>query len=286
MSYSNGLYIISGCSGRQAQRGGNRVCRWDPTDYNANSTAQYVWAMELTAGLDLRGDERALDIGCGDGKITAQIAGRLPNGSALGIDLSSEMIEFARACHPPDEVPNLTFRAMDARDLQFEGEFDHIVSFACLHWIADHRPAIAGMKRSLKPGGRILIQCGGKGNAAGIIEVAHSITAEPEWEPFFQDFRFPYGFYDPDEYAMLLMDAGLLPLRVVLIDKDMTQTGRAGLLGWVRTTWLPYLDRVPDAMRERLAEEITDRYIAERPLDDEGLVHVGMKRLEVEALNP
>ena len=71
--------------------------KWNPEDYHHNSSVQLSWARELITKLDLKGDERILDIGCGDGKITASIASTAPNGSVLGIDSSHEMISFAES---------------------------------------------------------------------------------------------------------------------------------------------------------------------------------------------
>jgi trans-aconitate methyltransferase len=261
------------------------MVKWDPEDYSKSSSAQLKWAMELIAGLELHGNERILDIGCGDGKITAEIACHTPNGSVLGIDQSIEMICFARKTYLLDQILNLDFRVIDAGNLDFDKEFDLIVSFACLHWITNHQPVVDGLKRSLKPNGQILIQCGGKGNAADLVEVIEKVISESEWNQYFIDFYFPYGFYGPDEYIIMLKNAGLLPLRVELISKDMTQIGRDGLMSWIRTTWMPYLERVPDTRKNHFVEEVTDRYLAAHPLDKAGIAHMTMKRLEIEARN-
>ncbi|MHB1459457.1 MAG: class I SAM-dependent methyltransferase [Armatimonadota bacterium] len=261
------------------------MVKWDPVDYNKSSSAQLKWAMELINVLKLYGNERILDIGCGDGKVTSEIAHQMPNGSVLGIDQSNEMISFARDTYLPNEIQNLDFRVMDASNLVFNEEFDLIVSFACLHWITDHQPVVDGIKRSLKPNGRVLIQCGGKGNAADIIKVINEVITQSEWNQYFMNFIFPYGFYGPDEYVIMLKDAGLLPLRVELISKDMTQIGRDGLMSWIRTTWMPYLECIPNTKRNNFIEEITDRYLTEHPLDEAGITHLTMKRLEIEAIN-
>ncbi len=96
---------------------------WDPEDYHRSSTGQQRMAMELLSGVQLSGDERILDIGCGDGKITAYIAGLVPHGSALGIDQSTDMIAFARRAFPMEEYPNLSFQMGDASRLNFREEF-------------------------------------------------------------------------------------------------------------------------------------------------------------------
>src|SRR4051812_17689039 len=130
---------------------------WNAQDYARNSSQQQIWARELIAKLNLRGGERLLDIGCGDGKVTAELASMLPRGSAVGVDVSREMIGFANDNFAPDDSPNLSFARMDASNLTFEREFDVIFSNAALHWIRDHRPVLRGIARSLRPGGRILL---------------------------------------------------------------------------------------------------------------------------------
>ena len=130
--------------------------KWDPKVYDKSSSAQKIWAEEVISKIKIKGDERVLDIGCGDGKITAHIASLLPQGSVLGIDSSAEMVRFAQSRFPFSSWPNLSFRYADARDLHLSGEFDLIVSFAALHWVLDHRPVLEGIKRSLKPGGRLM----------------------------------------------------------------------------------------------------------------------------------
>ncbi|MBN1671691.1 MAG: methyltransferase domain-containing protein [Kiritimatiellae bacterium] len=257
--------------------------QWDAQDYHGSSGAQQKWARELLPKLRLAGHERLLDIGCGDGKVTAELAAHLPDGSVLGIDNSAEMIGFAQAHFPPARFPNLRFQIADAARLDFDAEFDVVFSNACLHWVRDHRPVLAGIARSLRPAGRVLLQMGGRGNAADILTLVEPMIAGAEWGGWFRGFQFPYGFHGPDEYRGWLEAAGFRRHRVELIPKDMTQAGRDALCGWIRTTWLPYTQRVPEARRRAFVEELADRYLAEHPPAGDGLVHVGMVRLEVEA---
>ena len=88
---------------------------WDALDYEKSSSVQQMWARELIAKLDLKGDERVLDIGCGDGKITAEIAAKLKNGTVVGIDSSYEMIQLAQARHAKGDLANILFSEHDAR---------------------------------------------------------------------------------------------------------------------------------------------------------------------------
>jgi trans-aconitate 2-methyltransferase len=259
---------------------------WDPEDYQKGSGEQQKWARELIAKLSLRGDERVLDIGCGDGKVTAEIARFLPNGTVLGIDSSEEMVCFAREHLGPGMYPNLSFEVEDARRLTFREEFDIVFSNATLHWVIDHRPVLRGIRRSLKPGGRLLAQMGGRGNAAGVVAILAKMAKDKRWTPNFTGFRFPYGFHGPEKYERWLKAAGLRPIRVELIRKDMVHGGRAQLAGWLRTTWLPYTQRIPEAERARFVDELVVRYEEVYPPDADGSIHVGMVRLEVEARRP
>lgn len=256
--------------------------KWDPGDYEKSSSAQYGWAMDLVSRLDLRGDEKVLDIGCGDGKITAQVAYRLPKGEVLGIDLSKDMIDFARGKYASETNSNLSFQRGDASELDFNEEFDLVVSFACLHWIKDHLPVLRGIRRCLVPTGRVLLQFGGKGNAEKLLAITQDLIRDEKWSCYFKDFSFPYHFYGPVEYRDWLKQAGLKAKRVDLAPKDMIHEGKKGLEGIIRNTWLPYTERLPEKLRPEFVSEIADKYIGMHPLV-EGQAHVRMARLEVEA---
>ena len=265
--------------------GDKTLYKWDPCDYNTQSLNQQQWAQELIQKLALKGNERILDIGCGDGKVTAQIARHVPSGSVMGIDSAESMIFFAREKFPEVEYSNLAFQNMDAKELNFNEEFDIVFSNASLHWVIDHLPVLKGIKKSLKPSGKILLQMGGTGNAASIFEVLDKLLKDERWSRFFKDFSFPYGFYSPEEYKVWLDEAGLEIKRIELIPKDMKLKGKEGLSGFIRSTWLPYTLRIPEDLRTKFIDSVTEKYLEEHNIDKKGIVHIGMIRLEVEAEN-
>jgi trans-aconitate 2-methyltransferase len=262
--------------------------RWDAEAYARNSTAQQQWALELIAMLDLNGGESVLDIGSGDGKVTAEIARRVPRGRVVGLDSSEDMVRLARAAFPSASWPNLRFQEGDARTLELHEElheqFDVVFSNATLHWVKDHRPVLSGAARCLRRGGRVLLQMGGRGNGAQVFEAAEAMAASKEWERWFRGFEFPWGFHAPEEYSAWCRDAGLTPRRVELLPRTMRQNGAEGLAGWIRTTWMPYTGRVPEDRREAFIREAVARYLAAHPAKADGTVEVAMVRLEVDAV--
>jgi trans-aconitate methyltransferase len=261
-----------------------RAYRWNSEDYARHSSAQQEWALELLTKLGLQPGEQVLDIGCGDGKVTAAIAARLPGGGALGLDSSPEMVDLARRSYPPNRHPNLRFQLGDALALDFEERFDAVFSNATLHWVRDHLRVLRAVARALKPGGRLLFQMGGRGNGEEVLRKLEELSWEPPWKAWLAGFPCPWSFYGPEEYRGWLRQAGLQARRLELIPKQMRQQGAAGLAGWIRTTWLPYTEAVPPEHREELVARIVDRYLRVHPPDADGAVTVEMVRLEVEAV--
>lgn len=261
------------------------VAVWNAAEYAANSAVQQCWARELIDRVDLRGQELVLDVGCGDGKVTAEIARVLPYGRVLGIDNSPEMMAFAQAKYPPTKIANLKFQLCDARKIGSAlGIFDLIFSNAALHWVDDHEAVLSGAASVLKPGGRLVISCGGKGNADDVFLALRPELRGQRWRAYFRKLPAPYFFYAPGDYEKWLAKWGFEIKHLRLASKDTTYAGADGFAAWLRTTWLPYVQRVPENLREHFIAAVTRRYLAKHPPDSKGMVHVRMVRLEIEAV--
>ncbi len=257
---------------------------WNADEYAKHSSAQEKWAMELLVKLKLKGHENVLDLGCGDGKITAEIAGIIKDGLVVGVDNSKAMINLAQEKYPVKKYKNLVFRVMDVKRLIFDEKFDVVFSNAALHWVDDHGKVLEGINRSLKPGGRFLIQTGGTGNAAAAFETLKEMAALDEWQQYLKDAESPYNFLSDKDYERLMPEKGFKPLRIELLKKDMVHNGIEGLKGFIRTTWLPFTSRIPEEKREQFITETAQHFIMKYPPDKEGNVHIGMVRLEAEAI--
>ncbi len=261
--------------------------RWNAADYAANSFVQQTWARELIARLNLRSEEHILDVGCGDGKVTAELARAVPRGTVVGIDASAEMIGFARKTFPASQISNLKFQICDARKINAAiagAPFNLVFSNAALHWVDDHEKILRGAAAVLKPGGRLVVSCGGKGNAHEVFLALRPEMRLKRRREFFRKMPMPYFFYAPGDYEKWLPKSGFKIHSLQLAPKDAAYTGADGFATWLRTTWIPYVQRVPENLREEFIAAVTQRYVAKHPPDAAGKVHVRMVRLEIEAV--
>ncbi len=263
--------------------------KWDPEDYYKHSYPQYAFALGLVERLRLVGNERILDIGCGDGKITAELAAHVSHGSVLGIDASADMIAFAQNMFPPSAYPNLSFCYGDAAKLTFRQEFDVIVSFACLHWTEDLAMVLQGIRQSLAPGGRFAAQLMVKRlttkerSGSPLHQARREIMGRPAWREYFRGFKKQGTVYRAGEYERILREAGFTPCRVELVTQDVTHPGTDALKGCARATWHRYTSRIPAKHRDAFLDEVVQRFVELHPLDSDGQIHIRMKILEIEA---
>ena len=263
-----------------------KPAKWNAAEYAANSAVQQAWARELIGKLNLCGGEKILDVGCGDGKVTAEIARAVPRGLVVGTDASAEMIAFAKKTFLPAKISNLKFETTDAREISGgkpTNTFDLVFSNAALHWVDDHEKFLRGAAAVLKSGGRLVVSCGGKGNAHDVFLALRPEMRLKRWCGFFRRMPMPYFFYSPGDYEKWLPKFGFKIHSLKLAPKDATYDGAEGFTTWLRSTWIPYVQRVPENLREEFIEAVTQRYVAKHPPDVVGKVHVRMVRLEIEA---
>ncbi len=256
---------------------------WNAEDYAKNSQCQLQLGEELIEKLSLTGNESLLDIGCGDGKITAKLSKILKNGEVVGIDASENLINFASKEFPNDKFQNLTFYQMDACAINFSEKFDIAFSNACLHWVKDHSGVLGKVRACLEPKGRILFQMGGRGNVGEVLNAVKLVSSKENWSMYFDNLVTPYYFYDIKDYEIWLSENHFKPLRLELIEKNIKHPSEESFKGWLRTTWFPFTDRLPEALRETFLDAISETYKIKHPADKSGGINVKMVRLEVEA---
>jgi trans-aconitate 2-methyltransferase len=185
------------------------MTEWNAAAYSQRSGLQQAMAEEVLALLDLEGSERVLDIGCGDGKITAAIAARVPRGAVVGVDVSRDMITFALSHFASTLRPNLRFEVADARLLPFRNEFDRVVSFNALHWIPDQNSALRSIRSAMTPDGQALLRLVPKGERKSLENVIEETRRSARWIGYFHEFHDPYLHLTPEQYAAAAERNGL-----------------------------------------------------------------------------
>lgn len=239
---------------------------WDGAGYQRISDPQFRWGMRVLERIQLRGDETAVDIGCGSGRLTAELLERLPRGRVLAVDASPSMLEEARKqlARFGDRVQ---FIASDALALRLEGVADLIFSTATLHWVLDHARLFRVLYRALKPGGRLEAQCGGGPNLHIIRTRAEELRREPRFADFFRDWKNPWNYATPEETAERLRAAGFVEVETSLESAPTPFETAAAFSEFVAKVVLrPYLAVITDeARRAEFLEEIVRLAGADEP---------------------
>jgi trans-aconitate methyltransferase len=233
------------------------MTEWDAKGYSERNSLQRWLAEEHLAMLELDGTERVLDIGSGDGRITAEIARRLESGSVLGIDPSNHMIDFAKA-HFAD--PNLAFAVGDATALPFRGEFDLVVSFNALHWVRDQNAALRGIREALKPTGRAFLEFVPQGPRKCLEDVIEETCRAKRWAPCFMSHRAPYVHLTPEEYRRAASDNGLCVERLTRELKTWDFGSRQGFVDWAKVTFVEWTKGIPEDQRLSFIDDVLDSY--------------------------
>jgi trans-aconitate 2-methyltransferase len=225
---------------------------WDAESYQRVSVPHEEWAASILDRLELRGDEVVLDAGCGSGRVTKMLIDRLPRGRVIAVDGSSSMVEKVRSVlRSEDEVI-----VADLLALELAEPVDVVFSSAVFHWVLDHEALFRNLRGALKPGGRLAAQNGGEGNISRLKRSAGQVSSRAPYAEHFEDFGEPWNYAGPAETEQRLARAGFEPARCWLQPWDIVPPEPAEFL---RTVCLgPYLDRLPDQLRESYVADVIE----------------------------
>ena len=231
---------------------------WDAETYDAVSDPQFEWGVEVLERLELEGDEAVLDAGCGSGRVTAELAKHLPRGRLIAVDGSEAMVLKARE----RLGDSASYMVADLTELELDEPVDLVFSTATFHWVLDHERLFERLHAALAPGGRLVAQCGGRGNIADYSAAVEAVAARPEFAERLGGLEEHWNFAGPEETERRLGDAGFAEARCWLQPKPVTP---GDPLGFTSTSVIgSHLARLPDELRRPFAEAVLEE--TETPL--------------------
>lgn len=236
------------------------MTEWNANEYHRRSDLQRAMAAEQLATLTLRGDERVLDVGCGAGGVTSQIADRVPGGAVVGVDPSHDMIAFATRTFATSAHPNLRFEVGDARRLPALGKFDLAVSFNALHWVREQEEALRSIRAALRPGGRAVLRFVPEGARHSLEDVIELVRQEPKWAGYFSTFRQPFAHYTPEEYATMAKQAGWRVEQIQVVNQDWDFGTHEAFVGFCQATFVEWTRFVPEGVRDAFIADVLTQY--------------------------
>jgi trans-aconitate methyltransferase len=245
---------------------------WNTDLYESDHRFVYEYGQGVVDLLDPHSDERVLDLGCGTGHLTAEIADRADD--SVGTDISVEMVAHARETYPDG-----SFVRADARALPFESSFDAVFSNAAFHWIDDQDAVCESIRTALRPGGRLVAEFGGKGNIKAIVN-----ALETELRKRGYDVRNPWYFPSIGEYASLLESHGFEVAFATLFDRPTALDGTDGIQNWLSMFCEPFFEPVPDENQDAIVDAVEQRLRPELYYDESW--HADYRRIRIVALIP
>jgi trans-aconitate 2-methyltransferase len=242
---------------------------WDAVRYNRLSDPQFEWGRRVIERLAPRPGERILDLGCGTGRVTAEIAASTPGGFVLGLDRSSTMLQVARQPAAVGVIAGATalrFVRADGVHLPFVSQFDAVFSTATLHWIADHRAVFKSILDALRPGGRFVAQCGGGSNLARLYRRASALMRIAPFAAQFSSWRDPWKFAWPEPTRAALLRAGFGEVEASLESAPVTFPTGAEYAEFISCVCVRHhLEHLPAELKAAFVSDLTQSASGDDP---------------------
>lgn len=228
----------------------------DAKNYSQNNALQHEFAKKLLSKIKISLKDQILDIGCGDGSITAALSQEANEGDVIGTDISKEMVMYATKTY--SHYKNLEFIRMAAEKNFFHNTFDLVTSFNCLHWVKDQKKALQGIADALvKKGKAILLLSHKKSTYHHALD---NVCCHPTWNFYFKNFENPRSFFTVDMYKKLLQE---VKLKIsLLLEEEMTYIyeSKEALKSFFRSS-MAQVKEIPDDLKEQFLEDFSNEFL-------------------------
>ena len=254
---------------------------FDGEKYKKASRHQKEWGNKIIAEFAFKGDERILDLGCGDGILTSQLADMVPNGFVLGIDASQGMIDSAIK----SEKPNLKFQLLDINQIEFEEDFDLIFSNATLHWIKNHKKLLSNSYDALKANGIVRFNFAAEGNCSHFFNVVREMMRTEEFVEDFKDFVWPWYMPQVEEYEKIIKKFPFKDTKIWGENEDRYFENVEAITAWVeQPSLVPFLKHIDDKEKKRSFRDLVVKRMIEVTLQDNGTCFETFRRVNFFAM--
>lgn len=249
--------------------------RWDAEKYDSTKAPQIDAGKELIAMAKVRDADAILDIGCGTGKLTVELARLASRGFVVGIDTSEEMLKKARAVS--NQVKNISLIQIPAQSMDFNERFDLAFSNSALQWVKEQQQVMESVYRLLKHGGRIAFQLPADNFCKEFFNYTKNAIGILHYEKFFADWKSPWYFPTDEEYEGNLKAAGFKNINVFYKDYSLVFENTKDILDWWASAGLrPYLSALPEKEQEQFKNVFAAGF--EKNRTDKG-IEFGFRRL-------
>lgn len=252
----------------QVTREKDPTVEWDAFSYEEMADPMTRWGAEFLELVEIEGDEAVVDAGCGTGRVTGLLLGRLPGGTVLAVDVSEKMVEAAAERFAGEK--RVTVGRQDLMELEAGRPVDLIFSSATFHWMPDHDLLFRRLAGNLKPGGLLAAQCGGAGNIARVLDTAREVMREERFREAFDGWTDTLHFADPATTKSRLERAGFEKVETWLHEEPTKFDSVEELARFLKTVNLRrHVAALPEkdheafvrAIAERMAENLVVDYI-------------------------
>lgn len=225
--------------------------------YNQNSHLQWDLAVKFIKTIPWTEEDNILDVGCGDGKITALIADVCGVSGIIGIDISSSMVDFAQQKYIE---PNLSFIELDIEKLNFREQFTKVVSFSALHWVVDQEKAFAKIYESLVPSGKVYILTYGK-SCMNISVLAEKLIYSEKWKDYFPSYKPTRIYLTKEECYSYLRKVGFVEIDIQQMVEQFIYPNRRAFIDFIQPL-LSFATHLSEELKKQFVEEIVEQVIA------------------------